>query len=374
MMELKVKSTTFRKLAFAVPSFLLGIWAFQAVNAVSGPYFEPILEACGNPDKNTPIEEFAQKTGYHEFEPKVGFKAFDLLVCLITQFLYKLNQTHPQGVIVWGGVVLVSFPVALSSIYEAGRNGSRGPIRYPVVFGLLYQLFGVSVMYPLLWVPFYIFGRAAVDSPRAGIHSNLRIWYSAVAVVPVVVLTMVVFMANPESYLWTVSAGILGGPGLPLMNLILYTDASASASPSLVVSKERIDETSRRIQNIYGWMTGVSVIGWAYLVKVAVDAYVSDSVSVSVLAAFEHLWRDIWTEANASVAFMTIDTGVFYLGLFLFVAYQCEAKAFKMLVLTPILGPGGAGCWVLKELEADVCQKRLDVLARSSGSGDTKEE
>ena len=368
MMELKVNSTTFRKLAFAVPSFLLGIWAFQAVNAVSGPYFEPILEACGNPDKNSPIEEFAQKTGYHEYEPKVGFKVFNLLVCLITQFLYELNQTHPQGVIVWGGVILVSLPVALSCTYEAGRNGSRGPIRYPVLMGLLYQLFGVSVMYPLLWVPSYIFGRAAVDSPQAGIHSNLRIYYSALAIIPPVALTLVVFWADPESYLWTVSAGILGGPGVPLIGLILYTDASASASASLVVSKERIEETSRRIQNIYGWMTGVSVIGWAYLVKIAVDAYGYGYVSVS--AAFEHLWRDIWTDAHASVAFMTIDTGVFYLGLFIFVAYQCEAKAFKMLALTPILGPGGAGCWVLRELEADVCQKRLDVIALS-GSGDS---
>ena len=41
-----------------------------------------------------------------------------------------------------------------------------------------------------------------------------------------------------------------------------------------------------------------------------------------------------------------------------------------MLALTPILGPGGAGCWVLRELEADVCQKRLDVIALS-GSGDS---
>jgi hypothetical protein len=60
---------------------------------------------------------------------------------------------------------------------------------------------------------------------------------------------------------------------------------------------------------------------------------------------------EIWEEANASVAFMTIDTGVLYLGILIFIGYENAWKALKALFLTPLLGPGAACCIALKDLE-----------------------
>lgn len=136
-----VGSISARQLFFAGTSFILGVWAFIKVNSISGPAFEPILAACTNPDISA--EDFATKTGYHSYEPKLGLGAFNVLVCLITQFLLELRETPPAGFLVWGGVIVVSLPVGLANSIAPGRKGARGPINYPTVFGLLFQLLGI---------------------------------------------------------------------------------------------------------------------------------------------------------------------------------------------------------------------------------------
>lgn len=137
-----------RKIFFAAASVTLGAWAFKTVNEISGPAFEPILKVCS--DSTIPADAFAAQTGYHAYEPRVGLGAFNVLVCLITQFLLELRQTYPAGLLTWGGVVIVSLPFVVLATLEAGRQGAKGPIRYPLIFGLLYQLFGISVVVPLL--------------------------------------------------------------------------------------------------------------------------------------------------------------------------------------------------------------------------------
>ena len=59
------------------------------------------------------LDDFAQKTGYHSYEPMLGLGAFKLLVCLITQFLLELRETYPAGLLTWGGVVVVALPLLL---------------------------------------------------------------------------------------------------------------------------------------------------------------------------------------------------------------------------------------------------------------------
>lgn len=336
--QVKMEPAISRKIAYALPSFLLGLWAFTKVNEVSGPFFEPIIAACTNPDIDA--TDFASKTGYHTYEPKVGLGVFNVLVCLITQFVLELRETHPAGILVWGGVILVSLPVCVLACLEAGRAGVRGPVRYPVAMGLLYQLFGVSIIFPMIWVPSYIFGRGK----RGGPLSTFRIFTSAVLGLPGVVLTSVVFLASSDSYLWTVSAGILGGPIVALSGLVLWKDVSLSLSPTA----QNVKTTIRAVKNAYRLLMLVSFVGWVCLVAIAYQSY---GTSVG------DIWKDIWVDANASVAFMTIDTGVFYLALLIFVAYHSEVKAMKMLLVTPILGPGAAGCLVLRELEVETMTK-----------------
>ncbi len=85
-----IRKITPRQFGFALTSFVLGVWAFIKVNSISGPAFEPIIAACTNPDYKGDggMDKFVSEGGYHAYEPMVGFKVFELLVCLITQFLF----------------------------------------------------------------------------------------------------------------------------------------------------------------------------------------------------------------------------------------------------------------------------------------------
>ena len=339
---------TARQIFFAATSFILGAWAFIKVNSISGPAFEPIIAACTNPEFTSPAE-FAAKTGYHIYEPKVGLVAFNMLVCLITQFLLELRETPPAGLLVWGGVIVVSLPLAISNTVAAGRKGVKGPVRYPTIIGLLSQLLGISVIYPMIWVPSYIFSGSKLGAPV----TNKRIIYATCATMPGVILTYLVFTANTDGSVWTYAAGILGGPGLVLCGLIMYTDNSES----MAATNENISKCSNAIQSAYSIVGAVSFAFWICLVAVAYGAY-----------GFEHdkLWNDIWVEAGPSVAFMTIDTGVLFLGALLFIGYENGLEALKALLVTPFVGPGASCCMALKELESAATSKLLN--------GDNKKE
>lgn len=155
---------------------------------------------------------------------------------------------------------------------------------------------------------------------------------------PIVILTFLVFSVSTESYVWTASAGVLGGPLLAMMGLALWTDKSITAE----ANPENIVRCSGSIQKAYSMLALVSFVLWTFLIAVAYQSY---------QFRLHELWRDIWIEAGPSVAFMTIDTGVLYLAVLLNIAYQSEWRAIKALVMTPLVGPGAACCMVLKDLE-----------------------
>jgi len=342
-----------RSLAFALSSFALGIWAFVKVNSVSGPAFEPILEVCG--DSSIDPSDFPTKTKYHAYEPIVGLGIFKILVCLITQFLLELRETYPEGILTWGGVVVVSLPVGLLALSEAGRAGVKGPLKYPTFIGLLYQLFGISVMFPMVWVPSYILGHGKQSAPI----TLIRIYTALIVSLPALVLTTIVFSASTDSYLWTVSAGILGGPILALMGIVLWKDKS----PEVLPTKENIANNIKAVKKTYSVIMTLSFILWCYLVNVVYQSY---DFSLNIL------WKDVWVDANASVAFMTVDTIVLYLAIIIFVAYRSQGKALKMILITPIVGPGVAEGWAFCSLEVESLEKQL--LAISSSDGDMKKK
>jgi len=198
------KYFTPRQLLFATFSFVVGVWTFIKVNEISGPAFEPIIEKCLSFSSFESMDAFVEETKLHEYNTFVGLKLFDLLVCLITQFLLELRNTYPAGLLTWSGVVLSAFGVAPMLIVESRRKGAKGLLVYPIVFGLLFQLFGVSVIFPLLWVPSYILGKG--NGPVSVYCANAAFWLNF----PTVVLTTTVFVAHTDSYLWTLCAGILG--------------------------------------------------------------------------------------------------------------------------------------------------------------------
>lgn len=338
------KSTfNLRNVGFAVSSFLLGACAFIKVTAVSGPVFEPIIAACCNPDYT--MEEFVSETGYHAYEPKVGLGVFNVLVCLITQFLLELRLTYPAGLLVWCGVIIVSLPTALvGGFTEPGRAGVKGLIRYPTFFGLLYQLFGISIIFPLLWIPSYIYCHGKSGAPI----SPFRIAMAIPQLFPSLILTFIVFSASTESYLWTIAAGTLGGPVLTLSGLILWNDKS----PSIPQTEQNLKQSLAGLKKLYDSVALMCFLGWVCLIKVTYNAYGTNIVAI---------WDDIWVNAGGSVAFMTIDTGVLYLALLLFVAYHSELEAMKALLITPFVGPA-AICFSLKELEINAVNQYLKQI------------
>mmetsp|Transcript_12068 Transcript_12068/g.28599 ORF Transcript_12068/g.28599 Transcript_12068/m.28599 type:complete len:345 (-) Transcript_12068:278-1312(-) len=331
-----------KKAVYGLTSFLVGVCTFVKINEISGPRFEPIIAACQNPD--IPFDEFASTTGYHRYDPIVGLKAFDFLVCLITQFLLELRQTHPSGLLVWAGVVLASMPVTCIATIEGGRAGARGPIRYPTILGLLYQLFGISVGFPMIWVPSFVFGEGKRRAPV----TSFRLIFAAQSILTVITFTAIVFAAPTDSQLWTTSAGILGGPILALLGLALFTDAS----PKLVATKESGIVSSVRISKLYKVIMVLGLIGWYSLVAIAYQTY---GTSLS------NFWNDVWVNAGPSVAFMTIDTGVLYLGVLMYIAYRHgELKAVKALSLTAVLGPAAAALFIMNEAENEMDFAHLD--------------
>lgn len=324
-----------RQIGCALASFLMGVWAFAKISAVSGPKFEPIIAACSDP--GIPFEEFASTTGYHVYEPMVGLKVFEVLVCLITQFLLELRETFPAGILVWGGVIVVSLPVTFLGLTEAGRPCARGPIRYPTLVALLYQLFGISVVFPLVWVPSFVFGEGTRGSPV----TPLRVYVTGVLAVPGCVTTAIVFLAPTDSTLWTTSAGVLGGPILVMLNLVLSTERSSE----LPATKETIGASFDASMRVLNFLMGLAFVFWYVLVGIAHQAYGT---------SFGDLWNDVWVEADASVAFMTIDTLVLYAGVLMYIAYRGGSKkAAKALLLTLVLGPGTACLFLFAEIERE---------------------
>ena len=94
----------------------MGAWTFIKVNEISGPAFEPILEAC-----KLPMIEF-EETEYHAYDPNVGLGVFNILVCLITQLLLEARETYPEGFLVWGALIVTALPFGCMSHIEAGRE------------------------------------------------------------------------------------------------------------------------------------------------------------------------------------------------------------------------------------------------------------
>ena len=271
--------------------------------------------------------------------------------------MIELNQTFPAGVVTWGGVIIVAQTTGVVSIIEAGRKGARGFIRYSILFGLLGQLFGISVVFPMLWVPAYILGRGH------GPISKRRIDTIIPLLSPTIILTLVAFGANTDSYMWMLGAGMLGGPALPLFSGVLWTDV-----PPVNPNKETIQACITSVKKAYTIAAIIGGVGYHLLIYIVYRAYASEGIG-GFGTILGRLWSEIWTDANASVAFMTIDTGVLYLGVLLLVAYQDTGKALKATVLTPLFGPAAASL-VLAELEEARYENEEDPVKEDSKKED----
>jgi len=306
--------TAQKKALFTLASIALGIYAQLHKAHITAPVFDPILASCTGDDTVAGVE-------LRPYEAAAGLGVFTPIVCTVTQFMYQLRDIYPGGYITWGLAVVGVLPLAVIATIEGGAAGAWGPIRYPICMGIVHQLLGMSVSLPLFWFPSYIWGRG--DGPA----SAWRVFMSIPVSLPAIIFSIAVFTVNVDSFVWRLSAGVLGGPALALVSgyLLSYD------TPPCEKSKDAVTEYFDASIATYRLVTKISLAGYA---GIAYLAYISYGVDVSAM------WRDIFTEANASVAFLTIDYILIQVSvIFGYVAYRSWFEAVRAAILLPIVGP-----------------------------------
>jgi len=324
------------KVVLTTAAFVLGVWAFFKTQAVTKEYFEPIMAACSSSSNDYgSVNEFAEATGYHPYDTRVGLVVLDPFICILTQFIHNLVETYPAGLLSWGAMLITSIPVTVLITLEAGRRGSTGLLLYPTGITLLCQLLGISIIFPVVWVPAYYLG-----ANPAGSVSMQRSKMAVFFLVSPVVITMLVFvfLADPPRSLWTLLVGILAGPILPLQNLFVWSVGPPpdKLSPFLVMKNAELAATS------YGLAGLVALLGWFYWMYVVLTTYSTD---------YESLWKDLWTEATPAVQFMTIDATILWASLVLHIGSRSLKSMMEALLYTPFFGPGAACSMALASLE-----------------------
>merc|ERR1711862_204057 len=106
----------------------------------------------------------------------------------------------------------------------------------------------------------------------------------------------------------------------------------------------KLTSNAKNAAFIYRAVIPVALCGWYVLVYIA---YMTYGTNVSAL------YRAVWTDANASGAFMTIDVIFLFLALLLYLAYHKFQYCVKALLLTVPLGPGAATAYVMADMEVD---------------------
>jgi len=155
---------------------------------------------------------------------------------------------------------------------------------------------------------------------------------------PAILLSMIAFTANTDSYLWTVSAGIIGGPILALISCVFWMERSRDIS---LMTKESMENSLWGIKSRAKQVIVFTVIAWYFLFLTALKSYGS-------LGA---MWDGIWTDAGPSVKFMTIDVGILFFATLLWISFHSEALAVKALLYSLVLGPGAGPLKVMGDIE-----------------------
>eukprot|EP00438_Fugacium_kawagutii_P005897 Skav214432 [mRNA] locus=scaffold586:393674:397982:+ [translate_table: standard] len=189
----------------------------------------------------------------------------------LQRFILALT-VDPAGLLVWGLIATLLFPVTLLMYAEAGRYGAKGLVKWPVL-GTGSTRQGRVWMAMLLVVPI-----TAVEKPGRLSFRDFQIY---------------VFYGSSSTKAWTICAGLLTGPGLPFLGLLLWPfpapDKETSAGEQAV----------KLLKGAYRFFMLPSMVGYYFLIY---HAYLNYATPKDVL---ESIWGP---KANGSVMFMTVDT------------------------------------------------------------------
>ncbi|CAB9523119.1 expressed unknown protein [Seminavis robusta] len=327
----------------AILSIIAGAGAFVVTQAVTKDTFEPILAACGNAKDYATMEDFVAQTGYHRYDKLAGMGVLDVFVCMITQFFVFLVERSPAGMLTWGTTIISAIPAMMLILLEAGRSGNRALLLWPTTFSLIAQFLGISVVFPLLWVPSYCFFANESGVVNLSLARSLVFWC-----LPFTLLSVAAFVLPVDSDEWTLVAGTLAGPLICLTGLIAWI-----LGPPATPTQKDVAASAEAAGVSFGMGGILALLGWFYMIYTVLINYGMD---------YEALWKDLWTDAHPSIQFMSIDASVLWVGLVLHIASRKLSSVAEVLLLTPFFGPGAACCMALASLEMD----RVPPVSNSS--------
>jgi hypothetical protein len=304
---------------------LLALWQFQLIMQTDD--VQAIGKACETL-ASTDRAEFLET--YHDYVPWLGGN----IVCFGTQFLHRLVQDSPAGMILWLATWSSWLPALVLVIVEAGRSGAVGPLRFPTIVLLLAQL-GISIVFPAIWLLSFVWGRST--HTFKGTVSVKRGTWSRYCIIPGFLLSCAAFMLDPTSYAWSVVVGLLVGPASGLISLVFW---NMDAPP----------EDQATSQMVHAVVTSYSVSGaLAFLTWAIVLA----TVAINYRLDFGLLVKDCWTEAHGFVRLMAIDGILMYAGLLAYIGYVRTSAVAETLVQTIFFGPGAAVAATLAAFELE---------------------
>lgn len=312
----------------AVLGLALGAFAFVETQSVTAPWQDSPIKLCtaGN---ETALQEALDDGRLHPYVGALGGP----FVCILTQFMLALS-TEPAGILVWGFTACTFTSIGILVYAEAGRYGARGLVKWPIPIFVLAQIFGISVIFPIMWLP------AAMYGSGTGAPSTERVKVAMLLQLPTMLLQAGVFCLDQSSFSWTFCAGMLGGP------LIGFVPMFAWPFPAPVEDlKAPAMQATALLQKAYVGFGSLGLVMYWGLICHACLRF--DSAS-AVLAA---LWGP---QADPSVAFMTVDGCVLCLTLMLYLALSGPPlQALQALAAVPFVGPGAAAAAVLYTREVE---------------------
>ncbi|CAE7222672.1 REXO2 [Symbiodinium natans] len=270
-----------------------------------------------------------KEAGLHSYEPMLG----GFFTCILTQFMLALTE-DPAGMLAWGLIATLIFPMFLLMYAEAGRYGATGLVKWPVLVLFLGQFLGISTTFPVMWVP------AALMGQGTGVTSKGRIWMTILLVVPSTLVQLYVFFGDSDTRAWTICAGLLTGPGLPLLGILLWPFPSpGSEKPA------GAEQSIRLLKGAYRAFMLPAAAGYYFLIY---HAYLHYQTPKEMIAA---LWGP---KADGSVMFMTVDSCVLTMALLLYLLMTSPCGHVVLTVLfAPVIGPAAAICAALGQREAN---------------------
>lgn len=266
-----------------------------------------------------------------EIHPYLQLGILDNWHCMMTQIFYDAARYTPGGTLTGMATFIAAMPWLVFVSLESARSGAKGLIRYPMLAAGTFQM-GASTMLLLLYIPFFIWGRSKDQSPL----SKGFVLGSSLPPLVYLGLAGATFFASTDTYVWIVSASVLGGWGVIFVNGIpgLFSGAN-------LMEKEE----SSRFATVPYIVTGtVAFIAWLGVVLIMVFQTGAD---------FKVVFDLIWKEASSGVRFFLVDVVGIWIASVLVISYLNQAVLKELMVLCALFGPGAGVAMVHAGLQVE---------------------